>query len=230
MDSTAAQGILDKIIGQIFGYKNPLSLEQFQKKFAFDVRLPIQVNDSTTGEPTWTQSPNPSKFITTQNAWNRQDWDAMPKRELNSIQDVLAAWNEVNYVSTERHIDSLNVAESDNIYGSENIYRSQDINASKNIIFSDGIFNSEFVAAGQRSNSLAFCARIEDSKECSNSFGITWSKKIVNSLFIEDCGDMYECMFCSHITNKQYYIANAQYTEEEYRRIKDMVIRWILTS
>ena len=230
MDARSAQAILDKIIGQIFGYKNPLSLDQFLRKYAFDVRLPQQVNDSTTGELTWTQSVNPAKFITTQNAWNRQDWDTMPARNLTSINDILAAWNEVNFTSTERQVDSLSVAESDNIYTSENVYRSEDISYSKNVLFSDGIFSSEFVVAGQRSNALSFCARVEDSKECSNSFAVTWSKKIVNSMFIEDCSDMYECMFCSHITNKKFYIANAQYSEEEYRRVKDMVVRWILTA
>lgn len=40
MDSKIAQATLDKIIGQIFGYQNPFTLEQFQAKYAFDVRLP----------------------------------------------------------------------------------------------------------------------------------------------------------------------------------------------
>jgi hypothetical protein len=230
MDDKAAQAVLDKIIGQIFGFKNPLSLEQFRAKYAFDVRLPQQVNDTTTGQTTWTQSPNPSKFITVENAWARQDWDNRPKRQLNSVQDILAAWNDINYTATERHLDSLNIGESDNIYSSENVFRSQDITASKNILFSDGLNESEFVVAGQRSKGLSFCARVEDSHSTSNSFAVSWSKKIVNSFFIEDCGDMYECMFCSHITNKQFCIANIQYEEAEYRRLKDLVVRWILTS
>jgi len=230
MDAKVAQDVLDKIIGQIFGYKNPLTLEQFQQKFAFDVRLPQQVYDTTTNEPTWTQSPNPTKFITVKNAWNRLDWDNRPKKELNSIEDIMAAWNEINYTATDRHLDSLNIAESDNIYSSENIYRSQDITGSKNILFSDGVNESEYIAAGQRSRAITYCARVEDSNTCTNSFSVIWSKKIVNSFFIEDCGDMFECMFCSHITNKQFCIANMQYTEEEYRRIKDIIIRWILTA
>ncbi|MFZ1249710.1 MAG: hypothetical protein WAQ24_05325 [Candidatus Saccharimonadales bacterium] len=230
MNEAAAQKILDTIVGQIFGFKNPMSLDQFRQKYAFDVRLPIQVNDSTTGQPTWTQSPNPTKFITVENAWAREDWDNRPKREINTIQDLLAAWNDVNYTATERHLDSLNVGESDGVYSSENVYRSQDINNSKNILLSDGLVSCEFVVAGQRSQENTFCARIEDSRNCSNSFSVIWSKNIVNSLFMEDCGDMYESMFCSHIKGKQFYIANAQYTEEEYRRIKDMVVRWVLTS
>lgn len=230
MDEAAAKVLLDNIIGQIFGYKNPLTLEQFRQKFAFDVRLPQQVNDSTTGQATWTQSVNPSKFITTENAWNRLDWDQKPQRQFDSIQDILAAWNEVNYTATERHLDSLNIGESDNIYSSEKVYRSQDISGSKNILFSDGVNDSEFVAACQRSKGLSYSARVEDSNSTSNSFSVIWSKKIVNCYFIEDCGDMYECMFCSHIANKKFCIANIQFEEAEYRRLKDMVLRWILTS
>ena len=230
MNEADAQAVLDKIIGQIFGFKNPLTLEQFRQKYAFDVRLPIQVNDTTTGEATWTQSANPTKFITVKNAWDRLDWDQRPPRQFNSIQDILAAWNEVNYTATERHLDSVHIGESDNIYTFENVFRSQDINKSKNILFSDGVVESEFVVAGQRSHGLSFCARVEDSNTCSNSFAVIWSKKVVNSFFIEDCGDMYECMFCSHITNKQFCIANIQFEEAEYRRLKDMVLRWILTS
>lgn len=230
MDESAAKVLLDNIIGQIFGYKNPLTLEQFRQKFAFDVRLPQQVNDSTTGQATWTQSVNPSKFITTENAWNRLDWDQKPPRQFDSIQDILAAWNEVNYTATERHLDSINIGESDNIYSSENVYRSQDISGSKNILFSDGVNDSESVAACQRSKGLSYCARVEDSNSTSNSFSVIWSKKIVNSYFIEDCGDMFECMFCSHVSNKKFCIANIQFEEAEYRRLKDMVLRWILTS
>lgn len=230
MSPKIAQQVLDKIIGQVFGYQNPLSLEQFMQKYAFDIRLPQQVYDSTTGESTWTQAVNPTKFITVKNAWAREDWDKMPKRTINGIEDILAAWSEINYTATDRHLDSLNIAESDNIYTSESIYRSQDVSDSKNVLFSDGVFSSEYIAAGQRSNSSTYCVRIEDSKECSNSFSVVWSKKIVNSFFIQDCSDMYECMFCSHITNKKFCIANMQFEEEEYRKIKDYVVKWILTS
>lgn len=232
MTPQLAKQILDKIVGQIFGYQNPLSLEQFMQKYAFDVRLPVQVNDATTGQPTWSQSANPTRYITMDNAHNRAGDDAwmLPKRPLNSIEDVLAVWNETNLTATERQIESLHIAESDNIYNSENIYRSQDIARSKNILFSDGVNDSEYIAASQRSNTSAFCARIEDSKECSNSFSVSWSGKVVNSMFIQDCYDMYECLFCSHITSKKFCIANMQLEEAEYRKLKEQIVRWALTS
>lgn len=226
-----AKEVLDKIIGQICGYKNPYDLDQFIQKYAFDVRLPVQVNDSTTGETTWSQSANPLRYITMDNARKRssEGW-MLPKRPLNSIDDILSAWNEGNLTTTERQIDSLNIAESDNIYNSEYIYRSQDINRSKYILLSDGVMDSECVVAGQRSNTCTFCVRVEDSKECSNSFSVIWSGKVVNSFFINDCYDIYECLFCSHLTSAKFCVANMQFTEEEYFKLKDMVIRWVLTA
>ena len=229
MDTSKAQDLLDQIMGQITGYKNPFSLEQFQAKYAFDVRLPHKVNDSTTGQVTWSQSINPTKYITVENAWNHPEyWEKPEKKEFNSIEDIISAWNEINYTATERYLDSVNIAESDNIYGCEDVYRSQDLRNCKKALFSDGVGDSEFIAACQRSSTIQNSIRVEDSNNCTNSFSVVWSKKIVNSLFIEDCGDLYECMFCSHVSNKKFCIANIQYSEEEYYKIKDMVIRWLL--
>lgn len=232
MDANTAKQILDKVIGQIFGYQNPLSLEQAMQKFAFDLKLPQQVFDSTTGEPTWAHSANPTKFITISNVEKRNpvdDW-MLPKRPLNNLQDILTTWNETNFTVTERQIESANVAESDNIYNSENIFRSQDVHMSKNILFCDSIRNCEFTVASQRSNAQSFCIRSEDSSDCSNSFSVIWSGKVSNSFFVQDCYDISDCMFCSHIVGKQYCIANIQFEKEEYMKLREEVIRWILTA
>lgn len=229
MDNAKAQATLGKIVGQVFGYQNQLTLEQFQQKFAFDVRLPQKVVDSTTGQDTWTQSVNPTRFISVQNAWSRETWEK-PPIAINGIEDILTAWNDINMTTTERYLESENIAESDNIYNSERIYRSQDIHRCKDTLFCDSVLDSEFTAASQRANTLTNCIRIEDSHACSNSFSIVWSKKIVSSFFIQDCSDLQDCMFCSHMNNKRFCIANMQYSEEDYRRIKDIVVRWILSS
>lgn len=235
MNAQKAKEILDKVVGQIFGYQNPLSLEQAMQKFAFDVRLPQQVFDATTNQPTWAGSTNPTRFITMENARKRaeiDDW-ILPSKPLANLQDILTAWNEVNLTATERSIDSINIAESDMIYGSENIYRSQDIGGaggSKNILFSDGVSQSEYIIAGQRSITSSFCIRLEDSQRCTNSFGVSWSDSITNSLFIHDCKDVHDSMFCSHIASKRFCIANMQFEEAEYRKLKEAVVRWILTG
>jgi hypothetical protein len=231
MNAETAKTIMDKIVGQVFGYQNPLSLEQFQAKFAFDVRLPQQVYDSTTNEPTWASSVNPAKFVKHANTFKfAEDHYARQKRPITSIQDILTYWAETNDMAAERYLDSVNVAESDDIRRSENVYRSQTVDSSKNIILTDGISNSEFIAASQRSNDSTFCIRLEDSGLCSNSFNVSWCTKVSNSFFIQDCANMQDCMFCSHMNSKRFCIANMQYEETEYKQIRDMVVRWILTS
>lgn len=231
MDAVQAKETLDKIIGQIFGYQNPLTLEQAMTKFAFDLRLPQQVYDASTNEPTWASSVNPTRFMRQENTLKRteiDDW-MLPKRPLKDLQEVITAWAETNYTTTERQIESTNIAESDAVYNSENVYRSSDVVACKNVLFCDSVQRSEFIAASQRSQMNSFCIRAEDSKECSNSFNVIWSGKVTNSLFVQDCYDVFECMFCSHIAGKKFCIANMQFEEEEYYRLKQEVIRWILT-
>jgi hypothetical protein len=237
MTTAEAQKLLDKIVGQVFGYQNPLSLEQFMQKFTFDVRLPQPVVDGIDGKQTWAQSTNPTKFVTLKNSRGLEIGGASaktdflrPKRQINSMEDILASWNEINFTTTERYKDSINVAESDNIYYSENVYRSQDVRKSKNVLFSDGVTGCEFVVAGQRSGDSTFCIRIEDSGDCTNCFNISWSGKLTNCFFMHDTGDMQDSMFCTNIMGKRFCIANMQYEEEEYKKIRDMVAKWILTN
>ncbi|NCU37878.1 hypothetical protein EOL96_02360 [Candidatus Saccharibacteria bacterium] len=232
MNAEQAKDILDKVVGAVFGYQNPLNLEQAMQKFAFDLRLPQQVYDKITQEPTWASSVNPSQFITLNNARKRSDVDdwMLPKREIKGIEDIITAWAETNYTTTERQSDSINITQSDLVYGSENVYRSTQVINSKNVIFTEECVESEFIVAGSRSKTSSYCIRVEDSQLCANSFNVIWSAKISNSYFIQDCYDIMDCMFCSHISGKRFCIANMQYTEEEYNRIKQDVIRWILTS
>lgn len=133
-------------------------------------------------------------------------------------------------MTTERQTDSINVAESDNVLKSENVYRSMDIRQSKNVLFSDGAGHSEYVVGCQRSGSLQYCIRVDDSISCSSCFTVAWSGKLVNSMFISDCFDLNECLFCTNISSKKYWIANMPFEKEEYMRIKDMVVRWILSQ
>jgi hypothetical protein len=237
MTTTEAQKTLDKIVNQVFECDNPLSLEQFMQKFAFDIRLPQPVNDIYDNSTTWTQSTNPVRFVNQKNISKLKiggisaETDYLrPKRDIKSIEDIVSAWNEINIMTTERYLDSLNASKSDNIYSSENIYRSQDLRNSKNILFCNGIGESEFLAASQRASDSSFCIRLEDSNLCSNSFNVSWSRNATNCFFMHNTSDMTDSMFCNNISSKRFCIANMQYTEDEYRAIKNIVVQWILNE
>ena len=232
MDDNNALIIVEKIFKGIFDKCNNYSLDMILEKFAFDVKLPKQVNDSTTNEVTWATSINSGKFITNTNMEKRditEGW-MLERREINNLQDLIDIWNTINLTTTERVYDSINVIKSDTIYKCENVYRCTDCRNSKNIIYCDSCGDSEFILASQRSVTCNFCIRTDDSKDCSNSYNVICSNKISNSLFIQDCFDLYECMFCSHIASKRFCIANMQFEEEEYYKIKEAIVSWILNS
>lgn len=232
MDQVKAKEILDKVVASIFGYQNPFTLEQAFNKFAFDIRLPQKVFDSKTNEECWATSLNPTSFMTMDNIKKQgaiNDW-VEPSVPLNSIDDVIQSWAKTRYMATSRQIESLNISESDTIYFSENVYRSSDLTASKNVLFCDGAKDLEYCVAVTRSQTSSYCLRLEDSQLCSNSFNVNWSGKITNSFFMQNSYDCMDCMFCSHMAGKRYCIANMQYSEEEYKRIKEIVIRWIFAS
>jgi hypothetical protein len=232
VDKKVAKQILDKIVGQVFGYKNPFTVDEFIKKFAYDVRIPVEVNDCTTGEVTWTQIPKSGKYITDASSAKLHDQGVFdpPKQLIENMEQLLSIWEKTNYMGSSRTYDSINVAESDAIVQSENIYKCMDIRLSKNVLFSDGLGHSEYVAASQRNGSIQYCIRAEDCKTCSNCYNIVWCVKCVNCMHLIDCLDMYECLFCSHMESKKFCVANIQFSEEEYKKIKDMVVRWILTK
>lgn len=232
MNDKKALEIVNKIFKSVFDEENKFSLDELLEKFAFDIKLPKEVRDSTTNEVTWADSINSGKFITNENM-EKKDRDTgwmLDKREINNLQELIDIWNTINLTTTERVYDSLNVLKSDTIYRCENVYRSTDCSDAKNIIFCDSVGDGEYLLASQRSGTCNFCIRCDDSKDCSNSYNVICSNKVSNSLFIQDCFNLHECMFCSHIASKRFCIANMQFEEEEYYEIKKLIIEWIMNS
>lgn len=232
MNDNKALEIINKIFINVFDKENKENLDEILEKFAFDVKLPKMVHDSTTGEITWADSINSGKFITNSNMEkvdSKKGW-MLDKKEINNLKELIDIWNSVNLTTTERIYDSVNIAKSDTIYRCENVYRSTSCSDSKNIIYCDSCGNSEFLLASKRSGTCTFSIRCDDSKNCSNSYNVICSNKISNSLFIQDCYDLHECIFCSHIASKRYCIANMQFEPDEYYEIKKAIIDWILSS
>lgn len=222
----------NKIFQAVFGRNNPYDLKTLREKFAFDIILPTAVQDSTTGEETWTALPNAKLYITDRNSAKRDAQESWlrPQKPVHNLKELLATWEEINYITTERVYDSENVAASDPIYGSVNVYNSTNCGKCKNIIFCDGTYNSEFALGCQRSDGVNFCVRADDSNACTNSYNVICSGKVSNSMFIQDCESLHECVFCSHISNHEYCIANMQYSETEYFYLKEQILKWIFSD
>ncbi|MDO4399035.1 MAG: hypothetical protein Q4C24_01955 [Candidatus Saccharibacteria bacterium] len=229
MKDKIAKDITNKTFLSIFDLNTKITKAEILKHFAFDIKLPVMVNDSTTGEETWAESMNPTKYITQQNSEQRETW-MLEKRQISSVDDIIATWREINYTTTERNYNSENVFESDTVYSCDNVIRSADCNDCHNIMFCDGCQHCNYCIASQRSGNCEFCLRVDDSSSCTNSYNVICSGKISNSFFIQDCSDLHECIFCAHINNKRYCIANMQFEKAEYFKIKDEIIKWIFSE
>jgi len=232
MNEKQAKTIIDKTFKMIFNKELSLNIDEFISKFAFDIKLPRKVIDSTTGEETWSVLMNSTKFITQTNMENydREKGWMLKKENVRNLQDIISIWKKINYTTTERQYDCINVSQCDPIYTSENAFRCTDCRKSKNIVFCDGCNICEYSICCQRSGNLGFCLRVDDSGNCTNSYNVICSKNISNSLFIQDCSNLHECIFCSHISHKKFCIANMQFDEKEYFVIKKYIIDWILKS
>jgi len=232
MDNKQALQIVKQAFSMLFGKSVSFSLESIYTNFAFDIKLPKKVTDTFTGQETWTANVHGKYFITQTNmmTYDKQKGWMLPKQNVKNLNEILTIWKKINYTTTERQFDSINIAQSDPIYKCENVFHCSDCSDCKNIVFCDGCNNCEFTIASQRTSNSGFCLRVDDSNSCTNSYNVIWSNKISNSYFIQDCNNLHECLFCSHIANKKYCISNMQFDEIEYFTIKKQIILWILDT
>lgn len=230
MDDNKTKQVIDYIYKDVFARENIFSLSEFQKKFAIDIPSLRKVKCQLSNEDTWIYLSSEEKVASQKTIADQFKKDAWikPKEELKSISDILKAWDRVNYQTAEKYINSTNVSKSDGIYNSNNIYNSLSIFDSKNIVFSYKLFDCNYMAASRDNSSCTVGIRVRESIYCSSSFEVSWSSKVSKSMFIHDSYDIYECLFCSHIRSKKYCIANMQFNEDEYFRLKEKVINWIL--
>lgn len=224
--------IAEKILVAIFGQKSSLTLDEIRTKFAFDIKLPTEVKDSISNETTYSAMPNAESYMKCENTYqyDRDKGWQLPKQTIKNIDEIIRIWKTINYTTTERVYNSEHVIASDPIYNSINVYASTNCGKCKNILFCDGTYDSEFSIACQRSTNVNFCLRVDDSNSCTNSYNVICCNKISNSFFIQDGSNLNECMFCSHLSDREYCIANMQFERAEYFQIKQQVIKWILQA
>jgi hypothetical protein len=229
MDKDEARGIVDYVFENLFSRKNPYSLAEIEKIFAFDIPLPKKKKCALSGKDTWSFSREGR--IASQKAiagkFARDEW-MMEKKPVNSAEDVLKYWREINFITGDKIIDSKEVAKSDGVYNSSQVYKGNSIFGSKHIVFSYKIVDSSYLVASRDNGSCQVGLRVKDSLYCSNVFEVSWSNRVSNSFYIHDSFDLFECIFCSHIRTKKYCVGNMRFEKEEYFRIKKMMIDWIL--
>lgn len=222
---------LNWILEEIFGFPLNMTLDEAREKLAFDIDLPKRATDAGTGKPLWVID-HGKQFISEESVMERikEDDYMFKRRGIPDIHDIIKRWKTINAMLGEKIIDSDNVLESDNIFQSSAVFRSGYIFESKHILFSYALEKSEYVAASKQNSAIQFSARIFSSETCVNSFEVFYSSQVRNSLFIHNSADLSDCLFCSNLRSKRFCIANTQYEESEYKKMKPAILKEIVKA
>lgn len=227
MDEQKAISIADVIIKDVFGIENKWTLDELRQLFCDNIDLPEQVSCAWSNKQTWIYDRQQRQKFVSQDALVDKIKDTglmFNKRPIESIADVMAYWQEINFMTAEKNISSKEITYSDSVTSSSGVYYSSLVGSSKNILLSSNVFSSSYLLASKGDNSCNMGIRMFDSLYCSSGYEMRWSNKVSKSMFITDSLDLFECMFCYGIRSKKYCIANMQYEKEEYFHIKQMVI------
>ena len=233
MTNEQAQQTANGIFKDIFGVDNPLLLEQMRSLLTEGIPLPVATKCALSGKDIFVYDPQPQHQIISEEAYLAQmkvDGWMKETTPMSSIDDVLGAFKSVAYMTAEKAPNSQQIAQSDSITASSSVFGSALIGNSKQIIFSQNNFFSNYLLACRGNSSCNFGIRTFDSLYCSSSFEVRWSNKVAKSFFINDASDLFECMFCYGIRSKKYCIANRQYSQEDYMKVKALVVEWILKT
>jgi hypothetical protein len=216
------------IWNQVFPKHPPLEIEVVKKLFTKDLILPELYSTHQTKSTVYS-SPEYGykKFISQEEAEKRSSIDNFMEvsKSLSNLSEVLQHVQTIALFRASRAINSEVLEESDDIYSSSYIYNSTHIYNCQKLMFCNNNKTSEYLIASKGNADSSFGIRLVDSTSISNSFDIHWSGKCAHSYFCVDSYDLRDCMFCFHLTSKQFCIGNIQYTEAEYKKLKDTILK-----
>ena len=153
-----------------------------------------------------------------------------PYQQLESVEEVLKKWTDINPIVASRQINSVEVEESDGVYNSRGVYASSSIFDSKYIVGSRKLFDCGYMVGCRDNSACSIGVGVKESIYCSRCWEVSWSNKVSRSAFVHDCYDVSECLFCSHLRSKKYCVANIQLEKEEYFKVKEMVREWVING
>lgn len=218
------QDLYQLIWKEIFPDFPALPIEDFQNLYTKDLLIPQPKKCQLSGQDIYLSPYYRYQKLASKVALDAKESWQKPKQEINSLSDVLSSIQDVAYSSVGRVVNSEVVEQSDSIYSSSFIYNSAEIRSSQKMMFCYGHQASEYLLASSGNGDCSFGIRLFDSGSVSNSFEAHWCGKSSNIYFCKDCGDLQNCMFCFHISSKQFCIGNMQFEEEEYYRLKKIIL------
>ena len=203
---------------------------RLQRRFAWRNERNLFLRPSSkSGKPIVAAYPEDSIYkIFSQDEWWADDWDAM---EFGADYDPSEPFFEQLFKLQKKvpRIALINVNSENSDYTNQaaknkNCYMSFDIGWCENALYSKTCYSSK---------DMVDCFNCRDhcsfSYECIDCGNTNQSTNCVKCHDVFDCHFCYrikgcrDCILCSNMQNKQYYIQNKEYTKEEYLKKKEEI-------
>lgn len=228
--ANSAEEIAQKVYDHIFGaFLQPTNGLQFFKNNIDNFYTPHKVKSALTGKTLYTSLLTNNRYISQEESREqaaKHDW-IYKKRDIKSLSDLQSMLSNFEFIQTDRVNSSVNVERSDDIVQCQNIFDSVNFINSENIAHCNWGWASEYLVGCTRSGDSTLCAGMTEGVMSSGCFQVYASYKVTNSMYIKNCYDMYECMWCAHLSGKKYCIANMQFSKEEYFKLKQKILNWL---
>ena len=205
-----------------------MDIETFKKLYTRGMILPEKRACAISGEEIYVCPDYGYKtFISDAERMKRSEKDNFmePKEAIDSLSQALEMVKKVAMFRGSMKINSDVVEASNNVYSSSYIYNCASIHGAQKMMFSFDMGPCEYMLASRNDKNCNFGIRVFDSDGVANSFDVSNSVKCANCYFCHNCFDLRDCMFCFHIESKRFCIANMQFEEAEYLKIKEVLIK-----
>lgn len=225
---TIFQQIYQQVWQELFPNQEIMPLETFQKLYTSDISLPKLYTCELSGQEVFSSDEYGYKrFITPETSIQRGEKDnhMESKKTIDSLYNLLETSKNVFLFKGSRSVNSDGLEASDDIYSSSYVYNSTHLYSCQKMLFSYNCVESEYLIASKGSKACSFGIRVFDSGSASNCFDVSFIGKSANCYFCHDSYDLRDCMFCFHLTSKQYCIGNMQFDKDEYEKLKRLLLK-----
>ncbi|MEA3399472.1 MAG: hypothetical protein U9R00_03115 [Patescibacteria group bacterium] len=151
----------------------------------------------------------------------------------SKMKEFRKKFNEFSFKFPKRENSNLKTINStgDYLTNCKNINNSFEVigaEDSKNLFSTRSAINSNgAIGFGYKAELLSECVAVGYSSNVIGSYSIANSRDIKYSVFLDNC---QECIGCDSLKNSKYCILNKQYTKEEYKELKDLILKELNSS
>lgn len=149
--------------------------------------------------------------------WRRYDFNKSFFEQFHELQCVAPRWNLIQ-VWCENCERSINIANSKNCYLVKSGWDAEDC------LYGERVFNSKNIVDWYRVKFSDNCYEVYYADNCFNVHFSKDTKNSRDSLYLSDCENVSNCIWCVWLRNKEYHILNKKVSKDQFLKYKSYIL------